>query len=105
LIEQIIEARKEGRSIIRVSDHPKRRALAVKPKVDDIKELLMYLIEKRLAGLATKVLLYTIGKLSLDEIHAYIDNLVANRLSEKAVKRIMEVPHETKKYVSKRRRT
>jgi ParB/RepB/Spo0J family partition protein len=106
LTEQIIAARKEGRTMIRISNNPAQRALAVKPKVDDIKELMLYLIERSLAGLATKVLLYTIGKMSLEELHTYIDNLVATRLTSKKVQLILEKKtRETKKHVSKRRRT
>jgi ParB/RepB/Spo0J family partition protein len=106
LIKQIIEAHKEGRSMVRVHGHPKGRALAVKPKVDDIKELMLYLIERSLTGLATKVLMYTIGKLPLEDIHTYIDNLVATRLTDKKVQLILEKKtRETKKHVSKRRRT
>jgi len=106
LIEQIVEAHKEGRSMVRVYGHPRGRSLAVKPKVDDIRGVIQYLVEKGLTGLATKVLLYTIGNLTLDDLYSYIDNLVATRLTDKKVQIIMEKKtHETKKHVSKRRRT
>jgi ParB/RepB/Spo0J family partition protein len=105
LTDQVIAARKEGRSMIRISNNPAQRTLAVKPKVDDIKELMMYLIERGLAGLATKVLLYTIGKMSLEELHTYVDSLVATRLTSKKVQLILEKKtRETKKHVPKRRR-
>ena len=106
LIQQIIEARKEGRSIIRNKKGYRRKRIFVKPKTDDIRELMLYLIERRLAGLATKVLLYTLGQMSQEEIHAYIENLVAKRLTEKSVELILEdKPRATKKHVSKRKRT
>jgi ParB/RepB/Spo0J family partition protein len=106
LIKQIIEARKEGRSVVRVSGRHAGRYLAVKPKVDDIRRLMFYLMDRGLAGLATKVLMYTIGKLSLEEIQTYIDNLIAHRLTDKKMQILLEKkPHELKKYVPKRRRT
>jgi ParB/RepB/Spo0J family partition protein len=106
LVQQIIEARKEGRSIIRNKEGYRRKRIFLKPKTDDIRDLMLYLVERRLAGLATKVLLYTLGQMSPEEIHAYIDNLVEKRLTEKSVQLILEdKTHATRKHVSKRRRT
>lgn len=103
LVAQIIEARKEGKALVSIFDKKGGRRLAVKPKVKDMQNLMLYLLEKHLKGLATKVLLYALGRLTFEEICAYIDNLVAKRLHHPSVQLILEEkPHAAKKHVSER---
>lgn len=94
LVDRIIQARREGKSVTRVTSKFKRKVLFTKPRTDDVKSLICYLTENKLSGLATKVLLYTLGKISSEEIYQYI-----NRILEK------DRIHEEKKHASKQKRT
>jgi ParB/RepB/Spo0J family partition protein len=107
-IEQIIEARRSGRTIV----HHKtltRKNRRSRPAEVELKEMLLYLVEHRLSGLATKLIMYMLGMMSKEEIYTYIENLIIkNQMELPKVLRILDGKdreHATKKYVSKRRRT
>ena len=105
-IEQIIEARRDGRTIVhhRTVTRKNRRS---RPAEAELKEMLLYLVEHRLSGLATKLVMYMLGMLSKEEIYAYVENLIIkNKLVMPQVIRILDGKdreNATKKYVSKRR--
>ena len=109
LSKRIIEARKEGTVIDTFSTKQKKSVhhYVKKPKLDEIQDLMGYLIENGLAGLPTKLLLYILGRMTAEDLYKYIDSL-KNRLTEPRIRRILDkkdAMHENQKNVSERKGT
>jgi hypothetical protein len=80
LLEKIIEARKNGRSISYEVQVNRGNACHVKPSVEDIKQLIYYLTDKGIKGLCIKILTYMLGRLPPEALYTYIDSLTKDEI-------------------------
>jgi phosphoenolpyruvate carboxylase len=82
LLAKILDARKQGRSISYEVNEKRGNVCNVKPNVDDIKQLILYLTEKGLKGLCIKILSYMLGRLSSESLYCYIDSLTKSDIQD-----------------------
>jgi ParB/RepB/Spo0J family partition protein len=92
LLAKILEARKQGRSISYEVNSKRGNVCNVKPNVDDIKQLVLYLTEKGIKGLCIKILAYMLGRLSPEDLYYYIDHLTAPEIQSILTMEDVNVP-------------
>jgi len=80
LTRKIIDARQNGRSIAYEVNVKRGNVCHVRPSIDDIKHLMLYLTEKGLKGLCIKILAYMLGRLPPEDLYYYIDHLTSDKL-------------------------